>query len=441
MTEIAAKEEEAAAVEIDERTTKQVALGAFVGTALEWYDFFLFTTASAIVFNVQFFVSDNALVASLAAFGTLAVGFVARPLGGLIFGAMGDKVGRKKVLMITIVGIGAVTGLIGLLPNYFSIGIAAPIILILLRFAQGLAVGGEWSGAMIIAIENAPLAKRSRYAAVPQLGSPVATILSSGGFFLLALSMSKSDFDSFGWRIPFLIAIPLLLVSLWIRRKLEESPVFSQVMEHGETESAPIKQVLKTFFPQIIVGMATTLLGVGGFYLVTTFVISYGVRVLHLDSKLFLLATLLAAVVEIPVLIYAGRLGEKIGASKVAVIGGALTAVLAYPVFMAIESKDPVLVVLAIIIGVSALSIPYAISGVILTGLFPVHLRYTGVAIAANTAGLVSGFVPLIATAFLAASGDQIWPAILILVAVALFTLVAGLLVPRLSIPVKGLKH
>jgi len=440
MTSTIADEATATAV-IDEAVTRKVALGALVGTALEWYDFFLFTTAAALVFNVQYFVSNDPVIATLASFGTLAVGFVARPIGGLIFGAMGDKVGRRKTLMITIVGIGAVTGLIGLLPNYVSIGIAAPIMLILLRILQGLAVGGEWSGAMIIAIENAPVAKRARYAAIPQIGSPIGTLLSSGGFFLVAFTFSKEDFDSFGWRIPFLLAIPLLLVSLYIRRRLTESPEFTALMESGDTEHAPIRQVLKTSLPQIVVGMATALLGIGGFYLVTTFVISYGTLVLDLPSQVMLLGTVCAALVEIPVLILGGRLGEKYGAARVAILGGIITAVLAFPIFLAISSGNPVLVVFSMVVGVASLSLPYAVSGTILTGLFPVRLRYTGVAIASNFAGVISGFVPLIATALLALSGQQFWPSAVILVVISLFTVVAGFLVPRLSIPLKGLKH
>jgi MFS family permease len=212
-------------------------------------------------------------------------------------------------------------------------------------------------------------------------------------------------------------------------------------MERGETEQAPIRQVLKTALPQIIVGMATALLGIGGFYLITTFVISYGTQVLKLPSQLMLLGTLCAAAVEIPVLIFGGRLGERFGGAKVAIWGAVLTAVLAFPVFFGIASKNPVLVVLSMTVGVAALSLPYAVSGTILTGLFPVTLRYTGVAIASNLAGVISGFVPLIATAFLSASGQQFWPSAVILIVISLFTVVAGALVPRLSVPVKGLKH
>ncbi|MGW9415500.1 MFS transporter [Arthrobacter cupressi] len=425
---------------IDEKVTKRVALGALVGTALEWYDFFLFTTASALVFNIQFFATKDPILAGIFSFGTLAVGFVARPVGGLIFGALGDKVGRKKILMITIVGIGVVTGLIGLLPTYAAIGVAAPVLLILLRIVQGLAVGGEWSGAMIIAVENAPVEKRGRYGAMPQLGSPIGTILSSGGFALLAFLLSKDSFDDWGWRIPFLLAIPLLLVSLWIRSRLSESPEFEALMEEGETEHAPIRGVLGSSWKQVLVGAATAMLGVGGFYLVTTFVVFYGTTVLKLDRNLLLAATLIAAVFEVFILIGGGRMAERFGASRVVITGGLLSAILAFPVFLAVQSKDPFLVIFGVTLGVCALSIPYAVSGAVLTGLFPTRTRYTGVAISSNLAGLLSGFVPMVATATLAASGNSWVPSAWLLIGISLLTAVAGVAIPSLSIKQQGLK-
>lgn len=252
--------------ELSVKDANKVAVGALIGTALEWYDFFLFSAAAALIFNVQYFTSENATAAALASFATFGVGLAARPIGGIIFGRMGDRIGRRRVLMITIVGIGVVTGLIGMLPTYAAIGFAAPVLLVLLRIAQGLFVGGEWSGAMTLVVENAPLHLRARYAAIPQIGSPIGTILSSGGFFVMTLLLSQESFNSWGWRIPFLIAIPLLLVAVYIRSRLEESPVFRQLEESGEVEKSPISTTLKNSWKQIIVGMAAALLGVGGFY-------------------------------------------------------------------------------------------------------------------------------------------------------------------------------
>ena len=426
---------------LSEKDANKVVLGALIGTAMEWYDFFLFSAAAALVFNVHFFASENATAAAMASFATFGVGLVARPIGGLIFGAMGDRIGRRKVLMITIVGIGIVTGLIGALPTYAAIGIAAPILLVLLRILQGLFVGGEWSGAMTIVVENAPLEKRARYAAIPQIGSPIGTILSSGGFFTMTLLFSQQNFDSWGWRIPFLIAIPMLLIAVYIRSRLEESPVFRELEEMGELEPAPVRTAFKESWRQVIVGMFVALLGVAGFYLVTAFIVWYGVNVLGYESSLMLLGSMIGAAVQIPVLIYGGRLGEKFGSSKVVIYGGIASALVAFPAFLMIQSGNGVLVVLGMVIAVSILSFPYAASGTVLTGLFSAKTRYTGVGLAQNGAGVMAGFAPLAATALVASFDNHWWPAAVLLMVLSLATALAGWIAPKLSVNLPGFKH
>ena len=426
---------------LTEKEANKVVLGALIGTAMEWYDFFLFSAAAALVFNVQFFASGNVTAAAMASFATFGVGLVARPIGGMIFGAMGDRIGRRKVLMITIVGIGIVTGLIGLLPTYAAIGIAAPILLVLLRVLQGLFVGGEWSGAMTIVVENAPLHKRARYAAIPQIGSPIGTILSSSGFFIMTLLFSQQSFDAWGWRVPFLAAIPMLLIAVYIRSRLEESPVFRELEELGEVEQSPIRTTFKESWRQIIVGVFAATLGVAGFYLVTAFMVWYGVNVLDYPSPLLLLGSMIGAAVQIPVLLYGGRLGEKFGASKVLIYGGIASAAVAFPSFLLLQSGIPALVVFGMVLAVSTLSFPYAASGTVLTGLFSAKTRYTGVGLAQNGAGVLAGFVPLAATALVAVAGNHWWPAAVLLIVLSLATAIAGWIAPRLSVKLPGFKH
>lgn len=426
---------------ISERDAMRASVGALVGNVLEWYDYFLFNTAAALVFNVQFFVSGDAAVAAMASFATLAVGFLVRPLGGLVFGRLGDRIGRKAVLMITVLGIGVATGIIGFLPNYVSIGIWAPVFLIVLRLAQGLFIGGEWSGAMTLAVENAPLKLRARMAALPQLGSPIATLLSSGGFFLLAYYLSQDSFDAWGWRIPFIAAIPLLLFALWLRSRLHESPVFKDLEESGEREKAPLKKLFTTAWRQLLVGIATVLLGTAGFYIVTTFVMNYGTRVLGIERDMILMATLIGAVFQLLSVLHAGRLGQRYGATKVIIWAGVLTILVAFPVFMLIQTTHPVLVTIGVVVGVSLLTYSFAAVGPVLTGLFPSSVRLSGVAVGFNGANVLAGLTPLIATALVTATSDAWWPAAVLLVTFAALSILGGVLAPRFSQQYAGYKH
>lgn len=426
-------DENAIAARLDSADARTIATAAMVGTALEWYDFFLFGTASALIFDTQYFVSGSRLVAIMASFASLAVGFVARPIGALIFGAMGDRIGRRQTLLITIVGIGLATGLIGLLPTYATIGVIAPVALTVLRLLQGLSVGGEWGGAITMAVEHAPAGMRARYAAMPQVGSPIGTLLSSGGFFLVSL-MPGDSFHAWGWRIPFLAAFALLVISVLIRRRLEESPVFRQLEQSERRASSPIMETITRAPAQMITAVAASLLGIAGFFLVTTFLISYGTNDLGLSPRLMLTGTLVAAVVEIFVIISGGRLGGRFGASRVAIAGSVLTMIVAFPVFVMVQSKIAILVIIGMAIGQGALSYPYAVVGAILAGLFPARFRYTGVAFSSNLAGLVGGFVPMVATALFAAAGGQWWPEAVLLIVIAAITLLGAAVAPRVTI-------
>lgn len=411
----------------------RVAFASFVGTALEWYDYFLFGTASAIVFNRLYFTTLNPTAATLAAFATFGVGFAARPIGALIFGWLGDRMGRKPALLITVVMIGIATGLIGLLPGYATIGVAAPLLLVLLRLVQGIAVGGEWGGAITLAVEHAPAEKRGWYAALPQVGSPVGTLLSSGAFALVLLLPSES-FDSWGWRLPFLMAFPLMGIAVYIRRKVEESPLFDEMLEQNEQAKVPALDIFRQAWGRLLVAMASATLGVGGFYMLTTFMISYGADTLGMPRSLMVNGTLVAAVVQIAVILVVGRMADRLGPGRVTLWGGLLSAAFAFPLFWLVETENPVVVVLTMATGIGVLSIAYAVSGALLAELFPARLRYTGVALSYNLAGALTGFLPFLATALLAAGGGASWPAALLLVALSLITALGGLLGSRMRV-------
>ncbi|WP_327659230.1 MULTISPECIES: MFS transporter [unclassified Streptomyces] len=403
---------------------RRLLFAAFSGTALEWYDYFLYGTAAALVFNKLFFTDMNAAAGTLASFGTFAVGFVARPIGAAIFGHVGDRYGRKVSLIITVVMMGATTGCIGLLPTYGTIGIWAPILLTGLRFVQGISVGGEWSGAMLLTLEHTPKEKHGSYSSVPQLGSPVGTLMSSGAFAVVGM-LPDDAFYSWGWRLPFLAAFPLLGFALYLRVRIEESPVFRAMQEDAEREGpppAPLVEAFRRTWGRMVVGVGAALLGVGGFFLMTTFIISYGTGELGIDKQTMLNATVVGAVVEIVVIIAGGRLADRIGSWRVCAIGAAVTMVAAFPAFWLVDTKQTPLVYLGVALGIGALSIPYGPIGAVVASLFPEEFRYSAVAMSYNLAGVLGGFIPLIAASVTGAAGGASWGAALLLVVVAACT-------------------
>ena len=429
-----ANTEASAAVQVSPKDVGRIARAAFVGTALEWYDYFLFGTAAALVFNRLFFTDLNPTAALLASLATFGVGFAARPIGAFFFGILGDRIGRRPTLLITIVAIGVATGLIGLLPTFMDIGLMAPIFLAILRLLQGLAVGGEWGGATTIAIEHAPAEKRARYAALVQVGSPVGTLLSSGAFALVIM-LPPESFDAWGWRLPFLAAFPMLGVALWIRLKVEESPVFRELLESGETTKVPALLVFRKAFGRLVVAIMAALLGVGGFYVMNTFVVSYTTNTLGVDRQVAVNATLVAAVVQIVVILIFGRIAEKIGPGRVTLIGGLLSAAAAFPLFWLIDMGSAWAITLAVASGIGLLTITYAVTGALLTELFPANMRYSGVSLGYNIAGALSGFLPFIGTWLIAQQEvPSSLPGIIIFAAISLLTALGGFLGERLRI-------
>ena len=395
------------------REARKVAVAALVGTAMEWYDYYLFGLAAALVFNRLYFTELDPRAASLAAFATFGVGFIARPLGAVIFGTLGDRYGRRPALILSVVLIGIATALIGLLPDFKAIGLAAPVILVILRLAQGVAVGGEWSGAMTVAVEHAPPTHRNRLAALVQLSSPIATLLSSGAFTLVLL-FPPDAFDAWGWRLPFLAAIPMLLIAVYLRRRIEESPQFVQVVAEGRRTRVPFVEVFRRAPGRLGIAILVSMLGVGGFYFMNTFLVNFGVNERGFDRQLMVNATLIAAVAQAGVTLLSGRLGERFGPGRVTLWGGLATAAVAFPVFWLVDSQHAVLAVLAFALGLSAVILAYGVAGTTLALLFPPELRYSGVSLGYNLAAVVGGFLPLAAQASLVwADGGSFGPALL----------------------------
>lgn len=413
-----------------EAEVRRVAAASFIGTALEWYDYFLFGTAAALVFGDLFFPQLDPLASNIAAFLSFAVGFLARPIGAVVFGHLGDRYGRRRVLITTIILMGIATGGIGLLPTYQTIGVAAPLLLAALRLLQGFSVGGEWGGAMSMVVEFAPGRRRALYAALPQVGSPAGTLMSSGAFAIVT-QLPDPAFRSWGWRAPFLAAFVLILVGLYLRLRVEESPLFQRLAAEQRRERFPLVTLIRGYWGRLLSAIAALFVGIGAFYLLTTFIISYGTDTLGLPESLLLNATLVAAGVEIVILVVFGHVADRIRPWRVAVIGSLASMAVAFPVFALLGTRNHVLVVLAICLGVAAISTPYAVAGSLSSELFPDEVRYSGVSVAYQLAGVVSGFVPFFASTLLAITGRAWWGQSLLLLAIAAVSLVGALVAGR----------
>lgn len=422
----------AAETELSLPEARRVAVAALAGTAMEWYDYYLFGLAAALVFNRLFFTDLDPWAASLAAFATFGIGFVARPAGAILFGTLGDRIGRRPTLIISVVLIGVATALIGALPDFFAIGIAAPIMLVVLRLVQGVAVGGEWSGAMTIAVEHAPPSHRARLGALVQLSSPIATLLSSGAFTLVLL-LPPASFDAWGWRLPFLAAIPMLLVAVFLRRRMEESPVFRRLVATGGRARVPFAQLFRRTPGRLGIAILVSLLGVGGFYFMNTFLVNFGANERGIDRQLMVNATLVAAVVQVGVTLFSGRLAERFGPGRVTAWGGLATALVAFPVFWLVDSRQPLAAIIAVSLGLAAVILAYGVAGPTLALLFPAELRYSGVSLGYNLAAVVGGFLPLAAQASLGLSGGGSWGPAVLFAVFGLATALGGLLASRVG--------
>jgi MFS transporter, MHS family, shikimate and dehydroshikimate transport protein len=404
---------------------RQVAFASFIGTAIEWYDFFLYGTAAALVFNQLFFPNFAPLTGTLASFATFGVGFFARPVGGVVFGHFGDRVGRKSMLVITLLVMGGATFLIGLLPTFETIGIWAPILLVVLRFLQGFAVGGEWGGATLMAVEHAPEESRNFYASWPQMGAPAGLVLSTAVFTAFS-SLPDDQFFAWGWRVPFLLSIILIGVGLFIRLRVLESPAFARVKELGTKSRVPLLEVLRDYPVAALLSIGVVLVNIGGYYIVITFTLSYTTEQLGVARNVPLIGLLLAGFAEIAGILIFAYVSDRIGKRPVALWSATIILLLSYPFFWLVNTEAPLLIWLAMSIWTFWAGALYGITGVFIAELFEARVRYSGISFGYQMAGMLGGaLAPILATALIQWAGGASWPVATYLAANSLISLVA----------------
>jgi metabolite-proton symporter len=404
--------------ETSPKSMRRVAITALAGTSIEWFDFFIYGTAAALVFPTVFFAEDMPrYVALIASFSTFAVGFLARPIGGVVFGHFGDRVGRKSALVAALSLMGVATTLIGLLPSYAMAGALAPLMLIVLRFAQGLAVGGQWGGAMLLVTENAPVNKRGYYGAFAQAGAPVGLVLANLAFISVTASVSPEEFMEWGWRIPFVSSVLLIGLSLYVQLKLEDTPAFKELQvaaEDGQTPAparSPVLQALAKYPKEISLAAGAFLAVQVTFYILVTFVIAYGTdpEGLNLTRTQMLTAVLISSVIQVPALFYFAAWSDRHGRRGIYMTGAIAMAVWCFVMFPLIDTGSFALITLGICGGQIIIAMMYGPQAAMLTELFSTEVRYSGASLGYQMGAILGGgLAPIIATALLAWTGSTI---------------------------------
>ena len=421
------------------RNPIKVLWASLVGTSLESYDFYVFSYLSAFFIGPLFFEPLGAFGGTLAAFLTNALGFVARPLGAIVFGHLGDRIGRRMTLILTITIMGVATGIIGVLPDYATAGYLGAVLLVTLRLIQGFSLGGEWGGAILLATESADTKKHGFYAAFPQLGSPIGSILTATLYLSLPLLLSMDDLLSWGWRIPFLIAFPLLAVSLWLRFKIDETPVFTELVEKQQRERVPLAVVFRTKPVALILGIGAALLGIGSYSLMNTYTLNYGNSQLGYDYTQLLTATTIGALLQLVTIPLFGALANRIGSARVVLIGAIGTLVVAFPIYFLLQSASFEVLVGMMIVGGILPTMAWAALGGLLSELFGARIRYSAISFAYAIAAIVSGFVLPLTLTFGEAVGYAWWHPGVVLAAMSLITAVSAYFAGRRTQPIEQL--
>ncbi|MFI5510526.1 MFS transporter [Mycobacterium sp. NPDC051804] len=403
---------------------------SLVGTTIEWYDFFLYATAASLVFNQAFFPDQTTFVGTLLSFATFAVGFLVRPIGGFVFGHVGDRIGRKKTLALTMLLMGGATALMGVLPTAAQIGVLAPILLLLLRIVQGFALGGEWAGAVLLAVEHSPGRKRGLFGSVPQVGLALGLALGTGVFALLQIALPDEAFLAYGWRIAFLFSIVLVIFGVVVRLKASETPAFEKVRDTNDRATVPLREVFRPpFLKSTVLGMLSRWGEGAAFNTWGVFAISYATGTLELEKVPVLVAVTIAALLMAALLPVSGLLTDRYGAKRVYATGIAAYGVAVFPVFALFGTRDIVAYTVAMVLVFGVVhAVFYGAQGTLYASLYPARVRYTGLSTVYQLSGVyASGLTPLILTALIGAAGGSPWIACGYLVATAIVSVIATL--------------
>ncbi len=411
-----------------------VILASTLGTTIEWYDFFLYGTMASLVFPKLFFPTFNPFVATLLSLTTFLVGFIARPIGGIFFGHLGDRIGRKSTLIATLLLMGIATFIVGFLPGYATIGVAAPILVSVMRFCQGLGVGGEWGGSVLLAMEYGHERNRGFWASWPQDGVPLGLLLSSLAVAVFA-AISGSQFGNWGWRIPFFLSAILIIIGLYIRLRILETPLFAEIQAEKREAKAPVLDVIVRNWQEIILTASARFVEQAPFYLFATFVLVYGVDHLGLNKQLLLAGTYIAAIVELFTIPTFSILSDRFGRRNWYLIGCLIMLAFAFPYFLLLNSRIPVLVIIGIVLSLALCHAwVYGPQAALIAEHFPTRLRYSGASIGYQLAApFAGGLAPIIALALLQNSGGSSVPISIYLIILAVFSFVAVLGLRELS--------
>jgi metabolite-proton symporter len=381
-----------------ENSLQHVLFGSLIGTTIEFFDFYIYANAAVLVFPQLFFPGTDSTTSVLQSLATFSIAFFARPIGSAVFGHYGDKIGRKTTLVVALLTMGISTVSIGFLPSYASIGIAAPMLLMLCRFGQGVGLGGEWGGAVLLAIENAPPHKRAWYGMFPQLGAPIGLLLSGGTFLILTNTMSSEDFLDYGWRIPFIASSLLVLVGFYIRSKITETAAFENAKQGQEEVKIPFLALLKSYRKELFFGTFAAVTTFVVFYLMTVFMLNWNTKELHFSNKEALLMQLFSVLFFAAFIPISAVIADKIGRRKMLIYASAAIAVFGLFFSLFLNSGSTILVALFLCLGMSLMGFTYGPIGTFLSELFPTTVRYSGASLAFNLAGIIgAAFAPMIA--------------------------------------------